>query len=171
MPAALACYSDPAHLEAWAARAAPGETFIVAIADVLDPEQPVVQAMARLSEAGRVQLVPHGNGEGRARCVLRMPDHLAQSPTDLPRLTPDFRQTPEGQLFLLLIQLAEAGAACPSNGALARRLGWDDREQARYRMSKLVEGGWISARAVPGDPADRRVVTITETGKSTGEPR
>lgn len=169
MAAAFACYSDPAELEAWASAAAPGETFVFAIADRLDPANPVMATLERLAAEGAIVPVAHRNDEARARCVLRCPDAArGQSLSDLPRLAPDFSITPEGQLFLLLIQLAEAGEVCPTNAELARRLGWGDRQQARYRLDRLAEGGWITVRGDGRAGHDRpRIVTIVETGKTT----
>ena len=170
MAAAFACYSDPAELEAWASAAAPGETFVFAIADRLDPANPVMATLGRLAAEGAIVPVAHTNDEARARCVLRCPLSAGQVPTDLPRLSRNFSVTPEGQLFLLLIQLADAGEPCPTNAELARRLGWSDRQQARYRLDRLAEGGWITVRGDGRAGHDRpRVVTIVETGKSTGD--
>lgn len=84
----------------------------------------------------------------------------------MPRLSPVFAATPEGQLFALLCEIAEAGLPCPGLTELARRLAWEDRQQVRYRLRRLESSGHISM-TLSDERVPWRTITITETGART----
>lgn len=175
MSSPLVIYADATRFAAWLATAPAGASFDYAIAGSLNPEEPVVAAVAKAIEAGDVAPVQRGKpGERRYQVQRCAPTSSAAGAgrgarTTLPRISPVFAATPEGRLFALLCEIAEAGLECPSDAELARRLQWDDREQARYRRERLVASGHIAVRAL-GGRFDGRVVTITETGARTAEP-
>lgn len=172
MSAPATIYADPAQFEAWLDAAAPGESFLYAVAPALDPAAPIVAAVKRARDAGAVVPVMGGRAGERRFQVQRAARPVAPpgSPERaLPRLPRAFAATPEGALFALLAEIADAGLPCPSNAALARRLAWDDREQVRYRLRRLEAEGRITIRAL-GDRFAGRIVTITETGARTAPP-
>jgi len=69
-------------------------------------------------------------------------------------------------MLAVLTEAAGAGAACPSNIALARALDLKSRDRAQYLINRLCRAGLI--RVASASSFDGRVVTIVATGETTG---
>lgn len=167
MGAAAEIYADPTRFAAWLDKAGPGESFLYAIAGVLDPQAAIVVAVKRARDAGAVVPVMGGvAGERRYQVQRCSSSEAVARKKTLPRVSPVFAATPEGQLFALLCEIAEAGLPCPSNAALAARLGWEDREQVKYRLRRLRGSGHVTVHLTDARVA-WRTITIVETGART----
>lgn len=166
MSAVAEIYADPSRFAAWLDKAAPGESFLYAIAGDLDREAAVVVAVAAARDAGAVVPVMGGREGERRYQVQRSGRARALSESMLPRISPVFAATPEGELFGLLCEIAEAGLPCPSNAELARRLGWEDRQQVMYRLRRLRGSGHVSVQ-LSDERVPWRTITIIETGART----
>jgi DNA-binding MarR family transcriptional regulator len=160
----------PAALIAWAQRARPMEACIYARANMLPRWGCAVAATARmLSDAGILML-----SQSRPHALL--PFHYLARRTHKPmvldapkrpaRLDEPLPLTPE-QIRVLehLHALADAGDPCPSNSAIALRLGIGDRSAVASALARLERLGLIRREQ---DAGFNRVIRIVETGASTG---
>jgi hypothetical protein len=74
-------------------------------------------------------------------------------------------------IFRVLRRCANAGLRAPSNAALATHAGLATRNEAAWRIRKLIEAGKIKVETVPNGPeAGWRTVTIVASGKQTMAP-
>lgn len=75
----------------------------------------------------------------------------------------------EDRVFALLRNLAAIGHSCPTDEAIAKRLGLSGADAASYRMRKLRAAGLI--RVENRGPLKPRVVTIVADGRQTAKGR
>lgn len=159
-------YADPTQLEAWLARARPGDRMIYARGPALDPRHAVAALVARWSAEGEVLTLKQRIGGELAHMAQRArPRPAGAVPARRLRRDAEFEETPAGRLFLHLARLANMGLPCPSNRELAEAAGLRDAEAARYLFNKLRAEGRIAVVST----GERRVVTIAETGARTAD--
>lgn len=70
-----------------------------------------------------------------------------------------------------LKQAADKARRCPSDAELARRAGLASRDQAQWRIRKLVEAGLIRSELAYEGGVPTRVVTIAASKKRTALPQ
>jgi len=78
-------------------------------------------------------------------------------------MTPSTLSQPQWRIMQALTVAAEAGEPCPSNKALAERLGIG-RKSVSYHVLRLEDAGLIGRRTTPGG---LRIIRIAATGHET----
>jgi len=74
-------------------------------------------------------------------------------------------------IFRALKRAANMGLPAPSNTELARSAGLATRDQAAWRVAKLIQKGLIRSMSVTSGPqAGARVITIVSSGRRTAAP-
>lgn len=162
-------YPDLDQLSELVANAKPGlKAFYALGTDSLNHANPVVQAVNRWATEGAVRL-HYAKGAGYflikrdTAVTLAAGAAMAGKVADTAKAVA--ADPAERALLDYIAGLAADGLPMPTNGAIARELGWADREQVRYRLNKLVERGLIAILAAI--PAGARVVRIVATGHMT----
>lgn len=172
-PERLASVDD---LDGWVRRAQPASRFIYAEA----PEPPRVSlAWIRVTELSAEGLVkpfserrPGGGWryivertrKGFPVLVSPQTAALADGPTDL--------------IFRQLKRAANLGLPCPTDSQLFPKAGLNSRDQAQWRVRKLIDSGLIASEVIYEGGVQSRVVTIlgspfagASAGKSTALPK
>ena len=158
-------------IRSWAAEAAPGSSIVYARGAAL-PSGAGVDLVRALAQAGTVAPVrrraPHGFDfiAQRTRSPFALKAavaRLARGPVRRNRKAST--KTECRALYRLIKKAAAEGRPCPTNAELARAVGLKDADAARFRLRRLVAEGLITF--TDHGPNERRVATITETGRST----
>lgn len=170
-------YMPKDQLEAWFAKAVEGSKQVYASGPGLNHREPVVMMAAewvRTCEAEVFKVRDPKNGQ-LLHCVRRKRpvDRAAMANADggdrrsRVSVTDEFRETPEGRIYLTLVRSANLRRPCPSNAELAQFAGLKNADQARYLLhEKLVKPGLIEVRHEGAGNTQRRV-KIIETGRWT----
>lgn len=174
-------YLDPARMKAWLRCAPVGEGLVYASGASLEGGRNPAAVLAReWIAAGLVNPKQKraGNGitdyiiEKRAVGAVIHPAarqggeenlrHAQAGRTEVASSPPTGKEL---DLYLLLVEAAEAGADCPGHGALAERLDLPRRETARYLFNKLEAAGHV--RLIEPARFGARVIEIVATGQRT----
>lgn len=189
----LTLYAEVATMEAWLERAVPGDELVYATGPALGRDAPAAVLARQWAAEGEVATHVRRTGAGRAleHFMRRREPPVPPRPASarggsggavrsggmfgkvrrgssrpaLP-LPADFDGSDEGRMLAALTRVADAGAACPSNGVLARELALNSRDRAQYLIIRLARANLI--RVESGSSFDGRVVTIVATGRKTG---
>ncbi|MDP3550629.1 MAG: hypothetical protein Q8R81_09550 [Novosphingobium sp.] len=166
-------YKSAHEFEAWFADARPNAKWTYAIGPTLDPREPVVQRVNALIASAELTAHNVRAGDGGLLRVVKRLRPVTLDPHGMDggerarriSISDEFRETPEGRIYLMLVRAANMGAPCPSNADLAAFAGLKDADQARYLLrDKLIAPGLI-AMEYEGAGNVRRRVKIMETGR------
>jgi hypothetical protein len=180
----LTLYADVATMEAWLETANPGDELRYATGPALGRDAPAGLLARQWADEGEVVLFqrrpgpgkpleyvarrkeppvrPRSGGSGRARLFGQARRDMARPGQALPA---DFEGSEEGRMLAVLTEAADAGAVCPSNVELARRLDLKSRDRAQYLINRLARASLI--RVASSSSFDGRTVTIVATGRAT----
>ncbi|ABD25084.1 hypothetical protein Saro_0637 [Novosphingobium aromaticivorans DSM 12444] len=172
-PAHSTLYVPKDQLEAWFLKASEGAKRVYARGPGLDQKEAVCILVRDWASTGEVDLVQMRDQETRELLyyVRRKRPVVREAGADRRRVQVDdqFRETPEGRIFLMLVRAANLGRPCPSNAELAEFAGLETAEQARYLLrEKLVKPGLVELHHVGAGNAQRRA-KIVETGRWTAD--
>lgn len=166
-------YFPSEQLEEWFHTAGAGAKRVYASGPGLNHREGVVKMTADWARTGEAELfkVRDPNNGQLLHCVRRKRPVLIDAPDgNMPvrvSASDEFRETPEGRVYMMLVRSANLKRPCPSNAALAEFAGLKNADQARYLLhEKLVKPGLIEVRHEGAGNAQRRV-KITETGRWT----
>jgi hypothetical protein len=155
-------------LHAWLDQAAPGDSFTYFVGSYLVPGMAIVAAARAASDRGAVLLT-------QRRREDRLFDYLATKRRNAePVAAPARRGVSRGPcgvadeekewLMAVLRRKASLSLPCPTNRQLAEEAQLKDAESVRYRLGLLQQEGRIAIQWID---ADRRVITIVASGRST----
>ncbi len=160
----------PHAVTSWAVNAGPGLICVYARVSRL-PRGGVGERVRQLHAAGLVKMLPQrptdsapGLFDYRAERTA-LPYHQARPIPDEAGLSPDARL-----LLDLLARIADAGEQCPRDRDLAAMLGLKGSAQIGRLIAQLRARNLITSQLEGPAHAMVRVVTIAETGASTGSP-
>lgn len=157
-------------LRAWLAGAQAGDSFDYAFGAAIDSRARVVMVARHLHDQGLVGLRQQRQPDRSFRFyVVKRTQAEEVAVTPLPGNPTPEPGTELGDMLQHLRELANRNRPCPTNADLARALDLTDADAARYRLGLLHEQGHI--RIEQRGPQISRVITITETGKSTSRDR
>lgn len=161
-------YASPAELEAWFARARPGERRTYALGPVLDRGNAAVQLVRRWQAAGQVTFTEQlGANRVRYRLIERTRPEPAPPGASTRRSR---RQLDEAEALIAAIEDAARGKRpCPSNAELGLAIG-ASRDRAKYLLRQLVAAGRLAVWSLHSGGETVRVVGITATGQTTALP-
>ena len=149
-------------VEAWTRTAAKGDSFVYCSAIELIRGE----TSAKVRELVQRGLVTSHQrrraGGGWEFFVLRT--------SLVPKEAPRQRDHAADTILSALKRAANLGLACPSDVELARVAGLSTRDQAQWRVRKLVDEGVIQSTVAHENGVPTRVVTIVATGKRTALP-
>jgi hypothetical protein len=164
-------YTPRDALAAWFDRARAGERQLYARGPALDPRHEVPLMVRDWHTTGEATLVQGRDPATRELMyyVVRCRPQPAEPSARRVAVDDEWRETPEGRIFLTLVRAANMGQPCPSNADLAKVAGLRDADQARYVLyEKLAKGGRV--QIVPNKTGrGGRVVKILETGRVTAD--
>lgn len=168
-----------ATLDAWAEAAAEGQTLLYAKGCGLPKWSPVPARIRVLNDAGLISLRQARHSEFDTDYIARRSAAAWTAPA---RAAPMIDRRPpieigrtieEEALIELLASAAAIGAPCPSNAWLAGRIGASggrseraDENRVTYLLDCLEAAGKIRREASAFLPG--RIITVVETGESTG---
>lgn len=163
-------YVPRAELEDWFDSARAGERRIYARGPSLNPQHDVPQLVREWISTGEATAL-QGRDPATRECIYFVTRCRPQPAEDGARrrvsVDDEWRETPEGKIYLALVRAANFGLECPTNGDLARVAGLRDADAARYVLyEKLVKTRRIEIMSTAGTRG-QRVVRIMETGKLT----
>lgn len=154
-------------LDAFVRRAAPEQRFTYCEA----PDLIRSETSARVNELAAEGLVrPHRTrrqGGGWEFYVVRTRKGMAARPDPVSAALAD---APTDLIFRALKRAANLGMPCPTDTELARKAGLNSRDQAQWRVRKLIDLGLIQSTLAYEGGVPSRVVTIMATGKFTALP-
>jgi hypothetical protein len=156
-----------AAIDAWVRRAKSGDRFTYCEA----PEPMRFDAWLRapeLEQQGLVHLRQERREGGGYRWFVVRTAKAMQAPQSAAEKALADEAT--ARIHADVCQAASQGRFCPSDAELARRAGLFSRDQAQWRVRRLVDAGVIKSELIYRAGVPTRVVTILATGKSTARP-
>lgn len=158
----LTTYASPAEMAAWIERADPGAAVIYATGPVLGDHEAARMAR-RWHDEGLAELFQRRADRPNAfeYCARKRSARTAASFV----AGPVTLSNTERLMLAILTDAARAGAACPSNDALAAELRLKDKRAARYRFDRLVAAGHL--RVIEPARFGPRVIEICASGLRT----
>lgn len=184
----LTLYADIGVMEAWLDSAVPGDELRYATGPALGRDAPAGKLARQWAEEGEVVLFQRRLGPGKPlEYVARRREPPVRPRADAARggsarltgqarrgsarpalpLPQDFDASDEGRMLAALTELADAGAPCPSNVELARKLDLNSRYRAQYLINRLCRANLI--RVASASSFEGRTVTIVASGARTAE--
>ncbi len=169
--------------DAWVSAAPHGEAVVYAKGQALARGSATVVLVRELVAAGMLLHLPQavrGDPETGVRetywSCARVRRSSPASPGALPHPQADARGATADagagsdaevldEIYRAFRRAANMGLVAPTNGELAKSLGLNGAERARYLVKKLIAAGQI--RVADQGPRARRIVTIVETGRET----
>lgn len=156
---------DVGDFAAWLRTARAGDVIRYAGGPTLPRSMPIVSAVARALAAGQVRThQPREDGTIIYYAVRRSEGEDRDGAGADSGTAPD-PDSPGGRMLALIDRTAREGRPCPSNAVMAIALGLKGKEQARYVLGQLLDGGHVRVRN--RGPKLRRIVTVTASGLST----
>lgn len=174
-------YTPAGQLAAWFAAAPHGAvTRYASAAGQLDQREPTCKLVRQWLAEGEVE--PHlayleevGGEREKCRVIRRVRRaKVGQGGEPAARrvlASDEWRETPQGRVFLEVVRAANFGRACPSNAELAKAAGLSKPDDARYQLRLLSQnrpGAPARIRIEHGGPGNtERRVLVLETGRWT----
>jgi len=156
-------------LDSWWRRASPGDEFIYC--EALEPirNDETWQRAGELARAGFLRTHERLRaGGGKQYFVVRTSKRVEKQLNPVEACLAD---PATDAILRALKRAANLGMPCPSDAELARAAGLNTRDQAQWRVRKLVDVGLISSTLAYEGGVPSRVVTIAASGKFTALPR
>jgi hypothetical protein len=156
-------------LEEWHAQARAGQRTIY-VRGVPDPNHAVMKLVREWLATGEATSAQGRDPESRepiyyvVRCRPQAVDGGAQRAS----IPEEWRETPDGKIFVALVRAANMGLPCPSNAELAGIGGLRDGDAARYVLRKLERAARVEVK-LSGPGRSYRRVRIIETGRMTAD--
>lgn len=154
------------------ARAAAGAAATYATGPGLTPGHEINTMVSDWAKQGEVVLCQRRHPVSRElmyqvqRCSPELRESTGGRSKKL-RLDEDYRETPEGKVFLALVRAANMGLPCPDNAELAQISGVRNPVAASDIIKKLRVAGKISVTFDGDSRNSQRQVMIVETGRKT----
>jgi len=172
--ASATLYVGRAQLKEWFAGAAAGAQRIYARGPMLDHRHEVSQMVTDWQASSEVHLKQSRDRDSQTGGTVywverRRPNARAESSGRPGRVTvsDEWRETPEGRIFMMLVRAANLPLPCPSNAALADFARLPDADAARYLMRAKLAEPWLIQIENAGVGNAARRVKIIETGRWT----
>jgi len=164
-------YVDQQQLEEWFSWAAAGDQAFYATGPHGNPRHPVQKLVNKWAAAGEaIKLKPVDLAEGMKAFAFTRARPDPRGAYKRVMTDEEWRETPDGRIFLELVRAANFGLPCPTNAKLAEVAGLPDADAARYRIKLLAQQRRIDV-AHDGPGKSFRRVRIVETGRWTADER